>query len=291
MTSRFSTQKHTSIDGLVTQQEIERMAATKQKYETVLFTTDHHYPYMDKEMRKVELQILSERKPKYHVLGGDWIDASGMSTFLPKAGYIDETQNEIDGFVLYLSEMYKASPKTKRVMIYGNHDQARLDRAKAETPFGLAGLRVLSYEKLFKEAAQYHGVEIGDITFTKEWFLGPGMKFIHGDGRMDKRLKGGVTGVRRTVSEYPGDYHIIMGHGHRMQVGRHPWMDRQVHMVGAMMDVNQVGYEPHSQYENGMALIQYSPNSRPNPVYHIQNSVKAPNGDVVFGDAVYNGRR
>lgn len=263
----------------------------RNKYEQVLYTTDHHYPYVSGEMRKIELAVLREEKPKYHVLGGDWIDASGLSSFLPKAKYIDETQNEIDGFALYLAELHKASPETKRIMIYGNHDWARLERAKGESPFGLAGLRVLTYEKLFKEAAEYHGVEIGDLTFTKEWMLGGGIKFVHGDNRMDRRLKGGVTGVRRTVSEYPGDYHIVMGHGHRQQLGRHPWSGREVHMVGAMMNTEEVHYEPFSQYENGLAIIQYSPNSRPKPIYHIHNLRKADNGDIIINGKVYNARR
>jgi len=275
----------------LTKKTYNRIMAKESKYDKVLYTTDHHYPYHSEEMKKVELDILREEKPKYHILGGDWIDASGLSSFLPKAGYIDETQNEVDGFVQYLSEMHVASPDTKRIMIYGNHDWARLQRAKAESPFGLAGLRVLNFETLFKEAATFYNVEIGDLDFTKEWFLGKGMKFIHGDNRMDPMIKGGVTGMRRTVSEYPGDYHIMMGHGHRKQVGVHAFRKRQVHMFGAMMDVNKVGYTTHSQYENGLGLVHYSPNSRPNPIYHIENMKKEENGDVLLNGKLYNGRK
>lgn len=280
-----------TLDRLV-QQEIKKVTTTRpSKYVEALYTTDHHYPFESPEMRRVELAILSEEKPKYHVLGGDWIDASGLSSFQPKADYIRKTQDEIDGFTQRLAEMHAVSPNTKRILIYGNHDLARLERAKEETPFGLAGVRALTFPALFKESAEHQGLELGDVEFHKEWYLGPGLKFVHGDSRMDPRLKGGVTGIRRTVSEYPGDYHLIIGHGHRKQLGRHPWMDREVHMVGAMMDVDQVCYTTHSQYENGLAWIKYSPNSRPNPVYIIENKKLADNGDVVINGAVYNGRK
>ena len=267
------------------------MKPTQDKYEQIFYSTDHHYPHTSREMAKVELSVLAEEKPKYHVLGGDWIDASGLSSFEPNAKYIDETQNEIDGFVHYLARLHEASPETKRIMIYGNHDWARLERAKAESPFGLAGMRVLNFETLFKEAAKHYELDIGELEFTKEWMLGRGLKFVHGDNRMDKKLKGGVTGIRRTVTEYPGDYHLIIGHGHRRQMGVHPWRKREVHMVGAMMDCDDVGYDTFSQYENGVAMIHYSPNSRPDPIYHIENAKKQDNGDVVLNGKVFNGRR
>jgi hypothetical protein len=260
------------------------------KYTGVLFTTDHHYPYESKEMKKIELQILKEESPSYHVLGGDWIDASGLSSFTPNAEYIRKTQDEIDGFVYRLAEMHEASPDTKRIMLFGNHDLARLERAKAETPFGLAGLRLLNFKNLFYEAAQAYGLEIGEIDFVKEWMLGPGLKFIHGDPRMDKKLKGGVTGIRRTVSEYPGEFHLMMGHGHRKQYGRHPFKEREVHMVAGMLDVNQVSYETFSDYENGLAWINYSPNSRPKPIYDIQSQRLLPNGELILNGKVFSGR-
>lgn len=287
-----------TLDSIVNQ-AFKRTMTAKKKYEEILYTTDHHYPFVSDEMKKIEKNILEEEQPKYHVLGGDWIDASGLSSFDPKADYIRQTQDEIDGFVHYLADLHEASPKTKRILIYGNHDYSRLERAKAESPFGVATLRVLNFQTLFKEAAKHYEREIGDVEFHKEYIIGGkdnGILFLHGDkrigGQYQRFLRGGVTGARRNVVEVPfKGQAIIMGHRHRRWIGSHPGWDREVHVVPAMMNTEEVCYEPHSNYENGLAWIKYSPNSRPKPVFHIENKKMQGNGDLIINGKVYNGRR
>lgn len=285
------------LDNLV-QDEFERIAMTKKKYKGILYTTDHHFPYMDAGMAKMEKEILSEEKPWMHILGGDWIDGAGMSGFKPNPDYIAKTQDEIDGFVSYLAELHEASPNTKRVLLYGNHDEARKNLAASErNSFGLNTLRVLHFKNIFKESAEYQGVDIGDIELTMEYEVGPkenGVLFVHGDSRLGGRqraLKGGVTGVRRNVTEFPyGGRAVVIGHGHRKQVGVHAWIDREFHMVGWMGDNEQVGYSPHSRYQNGLMWIDYSPNSRPNPIFHINNIAVPENREIVLNGKVYKAK-
>lgn len=288
----------TSLENIISDTEINRMTQKREKYKGILYDTDHHYPYMDKGMAKVEKQILEEEKPWMHIMGGDWIDGAGLSGFDPSPDYIMKTQDEIDGFVEHLGELYQASPDTKRVLIYGNHDEARKQlAAKERNAFGLSTLRVLNFKNIFKEAAEYKGVEIGDIEFAMEYEVGPkgkGILFVHGDKRLGGRqaaLKGGVTGIRRNTSEFPYQGRaVVIGHGHRMQTGVHPWVDTEFHMVGWMGDNDKVGYPPHTRYQNGLMWIDYSPNSRPDPIFHINNIKVQPNREFVLNGKTYQAK-
>lgn len=289
-----------SLENIITDTEVTRMTEKRRKYKGVLYTTDHHYPYMNQGMKKVEKQILRDEQPWMHVMGGDWIDGSGLSSFDPNPQYINQTQDEIDGFVEYLAELHEASPDTKRIMIYGNHDEGRKERAAKEAnPFGLASLRVLKFKHIFEHTAEEKGLDIGELEFHMEYELGPrnrGVMFFHGDKRLggeyQRHMSNGTkTGTRRNVVEVPyNGVGIVYGHGHRQQVGVHHARDTQAHMVGWMGDDSKLAYTPHSRYENGLMWIDYSPNSRPDPIFHMNNIKVQPNGEFVLNGKIYQAR-
>ena len=108
---------------------------------------------------------------------------------------------------------------------------------------------------------------------------------------MDPRIKGGVTGPRRTAETHPFPGHIVYGHRHRAMTAAGPWGDRKVFQVAAMMDLTHKAYMHHSDYENGFLVVHYNPKVRPKPTFHFQNVVAAPNGDMLIDGRVYNGRR
>lgn len=287
MTDRFTPSK-SSLEFL-TEHEISAMKKAK-KYVTALALYDEHIPYLSEEMVRVAEQYLQDEKPKYRIHGGDIFDNPGMSVFDPDPNHKRDTQDEIDETVRYLHRLYQASPKTEVVILAGNHDVARLERLKRTTPFALKNLRALDYPHLIMESAAHQDLDIGNPIFAYEWELGPGMLFTHGDPRMDPRIKGGVTGPRRTAETHPYQGHVVMGHKHKAQIATGPWGDRKVVQVAAMIDLNHKAYMHHSDYENGMLVVKYNPNVRPKPVYHIQNAVAAPNGDILLDGKMYNGR-
>jgi hypothetical protein len=280
----------TSLEHIINNTEMTRIEQTK-NHLTAVFLTDEHIPYIDKGMVKVAEQYLQETQPRYRIHGGDLFDNPGMSIFDPDPNHKRDTQDEIDETVQYLNRLHEASPKTEVIILAGNHDVARLERLKSTRGMGLKNLRNLSYQQLIKESSEYQGLPIGQVTFSDKWLLGPDMTFVHGDPRMDPKIKGGVTGARRTA-EMNGysTKHVVMGHKHKMETGASPWSGRKTHVVGAMMNLNHKNYAHYSDYENGLLVVHYNPKVRPEPTYHIQNAVKQGNGDILIDGKIYKAK-
>ena len=268
------------------------MAKTRKKYTTAVFLTDEHIPYVAPAMVKVAEDYLRDEKPRYRIHGGDLFDNPGMSIFDPDPNHKRDTQEEIDETVQYLHRLYKASPGTEVVILAGNHDVARLERLKSTRGMGLKNLRNLDYPSLINESAAHQGLDIGRPIFAADYELCGGyLHFTHGDPRMDPRIKGGVTGPRRTAETHPAKGSIIYGHLHKAQIATGPWGRRKVVVAPAMMDLNHKSYMHHKDYENGFTVIKYSPNVRPEPSIHIQNVVASKDGDMIIDGKVYNGRK
>ncbi len=242
-------------------------------YDTAVFFTDEHIPYINEDMVSIVEQYLSDAKPKYRVHGGDLFDNPGMSNFDADANHKRDTQEEIDMSVKYLNQLHLASPDTKTVIIYGNHDYGRLERSKRIKAYGYQNLRTLDLEHMIRESSEHQNLEIGDVKFVKKWTLAKSVVFFHGDPNMEPQMKGGLAGPRRTAELYPGEEHLILGHKHRKYVGRDQWKDREVHHVAGMLDVKHQSYPHMAQYENGFAVIHYNSNVRPKPEVHIQNII------------------
>lgn len=260
-----------------------------ESYKNVLVTTDQHIPYMHPAMERIERQYLERVNPDKHVILGDLFDNPGMSSFNPDPAENREAQVEIDWAVQYLNRLYEASPDTKRVVLFGNHDYARLERTKSVMPYAFKSLRSLELAELIRESSRHQDLPIGDVEFTKDYVLGNQVYFTHGDPRMDARIKGGVTGLRRTAEEHPWNGEIVYGHGHQVKEARSRFRNRSAYMVGAMLDPKQVHYNAYSQYENGLMVIHYKPNMRPKPEVHIQNH-RMVNDKMVIDGVVYDGK-
>ena len=281
----------TSLEQILNKSGLKRTMTAKKNHQVALFLTDEHIPYIDKGMTKVAEQYLEETKPRYRVHGGDLFDNPGMSIFDPDPNHKRDTQEEIDETVQYLNKLHQASPDTEVIVLAGNHDVARLERLKSTRSLGLKNLRTLDYKNLILESAEHQELPIGKVTFANEWYLGNDMVFVHGDNRMDPRLLGGKTGARRTAENNNyGVKYTIMGHKHKMEVGSSTHKGRKTHVVGAMMDLNHKGYTHYSDYENGLLVVHYNPNVRPEPTYHIQNVVKADNGDLMVDGKLYKAK-
>lgn len=249
----------------------EDLESMVEQYETALVLSDEHQLYINEKMVKIAEKYLKVKKPKYRVHLGDLFDNPAMSVFDPDPGYHRDTQEEIDAVVEYLHKLHLASPETKTIIIFGNHDYGRLERQRRMNAYGIGSLRALELPKLIKESSIEQEMPIGEVEYHKEWRLANAITFVHGDPRIDPRIKGGMTGARRTAELFPNDDYIIMGHRHRKFVGRDMWKDREVHHIAAMLDPTLAKYAHHSKYENGFCVIHYNPQVRPKPWVHIQN--------------------
>lgn len=260
------------------------------KYETAVFLTDEHIPYVSESVVSIVEQYLKDAKPKYRVHGGDLFDNPGMSTFEKDPNHRMDSQEEIDRAVQYLNRLHVASPKTRTIILPGNHDVGRLERLKSIQGMALKNLRALDYKQLILESSKTQGLPIGEVEFKDRWTLGPGMLFVHGDPRMTPEIVSGVNGPKRTADTHPFDGHVMYGHSHQCQSVSSKWGSRRVFMVPALMDLSHKGYVHQSEYQNGFAVIHYAPQVRPRPIYHVQNVVVEANGSVIVDGKEYRGK-
>jgi hypothetical protein len=270
-----------ALNDIVTQ-EIKRLAKTRQSYDTTVALYDIHCPYESPDATKIATEYITNTKPKRVIIGGDLIDNPQMSMFPQDADHKMDTREELDHAANWLAGVLKNSPQTEVVILDGNHDTGRFERLKSEESKALKNLHGMDFFSQLKSS-------LADIDFPnkliyakKKFELGPGMVFVHGDGRMTPEILGGVNGAKRTAdsSAFPGK-HIVYGHEHTLGQASSKWGDRNVYKVGAMMDTDVKLYTHHAQYQNGFFVVRYSPNVRPKPLYHVQN-VQIQNGVAII---------
>lgn len=264
---------------------------TRPSYETTVALYDIHAPYVSDTATEIAARYIKDTQPKRLVLGGDLIDNPSMSVFPQDADHKMDTREEIDNAVQWLYKVVQASPDTEIVVLDGNHDTGRFERMKSEESKALKNLRGMDFFSQLKASYQEAGIP-NPLTYAKKKFeLGPGLVFVHGDGRMTPEILGGVNGAKRTAdsSAFPGK-HIVYGHEHTIGQASSKWGDRQVYKVAAMMDLDVKLYTHMSQYQNGFLVVKYSPNTRPKPVYHVQNILIAPNRTAIIDGNEYHGR-
>jgi hypothetical protein len=245
---------------------------TRPSYETTVALYDQHIPYVSETATKIATQYISDVKPRRLVLGGDLIDNPGMSMFPQNADHKMDTREEIDYAVQWLKGLLAKSPNTEVVVLAGNHDVARFERLKSDESRALKNLRGMDFMSQLKASMIEQEFPNKVVYAGNKYELGPGMMFVHGDGRMTPEILGGVNGAKRTAdsSAFPGQ-HIVYGHEHTIGQASSKWGDRSVYKVGAMMDLDVKLYTHFSQYQNGFLVVHYAPQVRPNPVYHVQN--------------------
>ena len=279
-----------ALNDLVTQ-ELKRLNQTRKSYETTVALYDIHAPYVSEPATKIATDYINTTQPRRLVLGGDLIDNPSMSLYPQDADHKMDTREEIDAAVAWLAKVVAGSPDTEIVVLDGNHDTGRFERLKSEESKALKNLRGMDFFSQLKASYQEAGIPNPLKYAGKKFELGPGMVFVHGDGRMTPEVLGGVNGAKRTAdsSAFPGK-HIVYGHEHTIGQASSKWGDRQVYKVAAMMDLDVKFYTHMSQYQNGFLVVKYGANVRPKPTYHVQNVLIQGNTAIIDG-AEYNGGR
>lgn len=277
-----------ALESIIQRETPKRMKETRDSYETTVALYDIHAPYISNAASSIAKQYIADVQPRRLLIGGDLIDNPGMSLFPKDADHKMDTREEIDYAVKYLAELLKDSPGTEVVFIDGNHDTLRFERLKGDNSSALKNLRGMDFFSQLKASVTDQGYDFPLVHAGKKFELGPGMVFVHGDGRMTPEILGGVNGAKRTAdsSAFPGK-HIVYGHEHTAGQAASKWGDRNVYKVAAMMDLDTKNYTHMSQYQNGFLVVHYCPNVRPKPVYHVQNVLMAPNKTAIVDGKEY----
>lgn len=222
--------------------------------EKALLISDVHIPMHDKELLElVVFKFGKDLKPDIIFLNGDIIDNYSVSRY-PKNPRITHTfHEEVTCTKEFLTNLRKAFPRTRIVMVKGNHSH-RFDSYLAERmpelyPFvtlqDLLGLRELGIEWVGDDKKEswynYHGLYVGHYDACSGKSGQTAMKLLE---------KYGVS--------------VVQGHVHRVAQVAKRLMEKTIYgtEMGCLADLKQVDYARHPDWQNGFCLNFYDTISR-----------------------------
>lgn len=235
-------------------------------WDLAVLTTDRHTGMHSDVCDYIVKSYIADnaKRIKYFIDLGDGLDNPFMSKFPVDAEYALSAQEEFDMFAEYLTEIDNLIPNAQKIILEGNHDAGRLDNTKRLNR-GIASLRNIQYENVLTDSLLESGANIkrfilGNKTHIVELTKNNRMLLTHGDPKLDPRIKGGVTGVRRTAETYPFDGDIYMGHGHWYQQSPRQYNGKHVVMLGGLFDIEKMkkAYLNHHPYENGFGVVKFN---------------------------------
>jgi hypothetical protein len=166
--------------------------------EVLIGSDSHYWPGIVSTAHKAFVEFAKERKPKVIIKNGDEADFPQISRHAP-IGWESRPKlsEEIDNLKTMLSEIEKASPKSRRIWPLGNHDARFETRLATQAP----------------EYANIHGVHLKDNFENWEpcWAT-----FINADVVVKHRMKGGTHATRNNTLN--AGRTVITGHLHSLKV-------------------------------------------------------------------------
>jgi hypothetical protein len=255
-----------TLDDIIATETVKKMKGTKMNWKQVIVYGDRHTQLVDEECDSIMKAYIRDNKASItHVVDvGDGLDNPFMSIFPVDPKINNSAQEEFDLYAAHWRSIERLVPRAKYVVLKGNHDATRLDNAKRINR-GLASLRNLEYESVLKESLTELGCDvrkydIGKIEHILKLTRSNEVLFTHGDPRLNPKIKGGVTGPRRTSEMYPFNGDIITGHTHHHIVYPRPYAGKVLMSLGMMASIDEMkkAYMNHHPYENGFAVIKYN---------------------------------
>lgn len=164
--------------------------------EVLIGSDSHYWPGIVSTAHRAFVEFARERKPKIIIKNGDEADFPTISRHAPIAWETrPKPAEEIDNLKAMLSEVEKASPKSRRIWPLGNHDSRFETRLATVAP----------------EYANVHGVHLKDNFEKWEpcWAT-----FINKDVVVKHRFKGGMHAIQNNTL-WAGRT-IITGHLHAL---------------------------------------------------------------------------
>jgi len=227
----------------------------KKGIKQVVFLSDVHTPFEDKNARKSVRHFLMEQQPDHVVFGGDIIDFYSVSKFDKDPSRKFDLQDELLSGRMYLSAMKEAAgPQAKLHFLEGNHEN-RLVKYLMRHP-ELAGLEELKTPNLLhlpdmgiSYTPYDKGLELYDVLYKHGTRAN-----MHG-AKAELDLEN-MTGVS-------GHLHRIMAFGKTDRNGPHMW-----YTSGCLLDIDQVDYITNQvpNWQNGFTVVETNTRSGLNEV-------------------------
>ena len=238
----------------------------------VVFASDQHAPYEDRELHQAFLSFLHETKPDEVILGGDTLDNPAISRHRDNPAWSASAQDCIQGAFNVISDYRDAAPDARFRKLLGNHD-IRLETellSRAERMYGLKPAEIVDEEQ--RPALSLHrllhldrlNVELveppleGDNYEHAQAVISPNLGARHGWLTGDK-------GAERTIERL--GHSVIVGHTHHQRMTKRTlWdIDRRPRMVvaveaGCMCRIEGgLGYSVNANWQQGFATANVWP--------------------------------
>lgn len=193
----------------------------------VVIGSDAHYtPGPATVAHLAFVETVKHLKPKLVVLAGDVMDLASISKHEATSWESQFTvKEELDSANDRMAEIMKASPRSKRYLLWGNHDAGRFERFLVNNAGAFKGMPGMTFAEHFPEW-HYHGsLMINDDVMIKHfWHTG-----IH--GAWNNVIKSGVN--------------MFTGHTHKLLV--RPYTDyrgtRYAGECGCLADVDDEQFD------------------------------------------------
>ena len=200
-----------------------RKSIPERNGEVTICMGDAHIGYREKEPfhdeRALLLGIIAVRQlcPDNIVLLGDMLDLPAMSRFSQRSDWQNSTQDSIDRYHLYLSELRANAPEANIIAIHGNHEMRQpnyiqknaaellgIKRANIQKELGVLTLQYLCrYDEL--------NIKCVDGYPNATYWLEDDLKCVHGSNVS----KGGSNAAKYLNQEMTS---TIYGHTHRLEL-------------------------------------------------------------------------
>lgn len=209
-----------------------------------VYSTDYHIPFHDVAAYRAFCHFLAYVRPDYHIVLGDFIDATMLSTFAKDPAEANRTEEELLTANAVLDELQAASPNTITKYVMGNHSK-RLTKRLWDNPHlipylgGKTPLQLLANCLSLDE----RGIEYFDYPSGYDHF---GIYCTHGEAT-------GMHSSKKELETYCASG--ISGHTHKNRY----WEKRgrngvtQWWTIGGLCSRN-VSYRPNNDWVQGIAI-------------------------------------
>lgn len=255
-------------------------AMVEKNMKTAVILPDIHVPYHDKRAVDLVVKYIKDTKPEVVVQLGDMYDCYGISRFDKNPKRIDTLQDEIDEGKKIWQAIKKASPKSKLVMLEGNHE-ARLPKMLMKASPGMYSLNALRPKRLFE--LDTLGVEWYSSHDTYK--LNNSLVITHGAADDGCKLSQHAGYSAKNTMDKWGNVSGIMGHGHRVGMSTKTMQDGTMVQwieAGCLADLHPE-YVKNPNWQHGFAVVNYTKNR-----FHATPIVIA-NYEFISNGKVYKG--
>lgn len=261
-----------------------RATIPRDGFVTAVVYTDTHLPHGDARALRIVAQITSELQPSLIANLGDLLDCYLLSTYQKDPSRLDSLQTEIDAARQHLATMRLLSPKSRFVLLEGNHED-RLRRVL----WNLDGpARTLAHLTAFQQALTWPSLlglnELGIEFFSTDQQavrnILPGFILKHGNKvRAHSAFTAKAEMERYARSGLSGHTHRVGSFCITTDVGDEEW-----HELGCTC-LLKAEYGTDFNWQQGFAVVTVSMDGE----YRQVEPIRIREGRAVFRGKTYDG--